>query len=40
MSFSLATWNINSVRLREPLVLKMLAAQPRRPVLAGMQKPG
>ena len=25
MSFSLATWNINSVRLREPLVLKLLA---------------
>ena len=25
MSFTLATWNINSVRLREPLVLKMLA---------------
>ena len=27
MSFTLATWNINSVRLREPLVLKMLAEQ-------------
>jgi exodeoxyribonuclease-3 len=27
MSFSLATWNINSVRLREPLVLKLLAEQ-------------
>ena len=25
MSFTLATWNINSVRLREPLVLQMLA---------------
>jgi len=25
MPFTLATWNINSVRLREPLVLKMLA---------------
>lgn len=25
MSFSLATWNINSVRLREPIVLKLLA---------------
>ena len=25
MSFTLATWNINSVRLREPLVLKLLA---------------
>jgi len=24
MTFSLATWNINSVRLREPLVLKLL----------------
>lgn len=24
MSFTLATWNINSVRLREPLVLKLL----------------
>ncbi len=24
MSFSLATWNINSVRLREPIVLKLL----------------
>ncbi|UWR11151.1 exodeoxyribonuclease III [Sulfitobacter mediterraneus] len=24
MSFSLATWNINSVRLREPLVLRLL----------------
>ncbi|MVO16422.1 exodeoxyribonuclease III [Parasedimentitalea huanghaiensis] len=27
MSFTLATWNINSVRLREPLVLKFLAEQ-------------
>ena len=27
MSFTLATWNINSVRLREPLVLKLLAEQ-------------
>lgn len=27
MSFSLATWNINSVRLREPLVLKLLAEE-------------
>ncbi len=25
MAFTLATWNINSVRLREPLVLKLLA---------------
>ncbi|MEM9968245.1 MAG: exodeoxyribonuclease III [Pseudomonadota bacterium] len=25
MSFTIATWNINSVRLREPLVLRMLA---------------
>ncbi|MDC0737925.1 exodeoxyribonuclease III [Cognatishimia sp. SS12] len=25
MSFTLATWNINSVRLREPIVLKLLA---------------
>ena len=25
MSFTLATWNINSVRLREPIVLKPLA---------------
>ena len=25
MTFSLATWNINSVRLREPIVLKLLA---------------
>jgi len=25
MTFTLATWNINSVRLREPLVLRMLA---------------
>ena len=24
MPFTLATWNINSVRLREPLVLKLL----------------
>ena len=24
MSFKLATWNINSVRLREPIVLKLL----------------
>ena len=24
MSFSLATWNINSVRLRAPLVLRLL----------------
>ncbi|NND18686.1 MAG: exodeoxyribonuclease III, partial [Silicimonas sp.] len=24
MPFSLATWNINSVRLREPIVLKLL----------------
>ena len=27
MSFSLATWNINSVRLREPTVLKFLEEQ-------------
>ncbi len=27
MSFTLATWNINSVRLREPIVLKLLAEQ-------------
>jgi exodeoxyribonuclease-3 len=27
MSFTLATWNINSVRLREPLVLKLLREQ-------------
>ena len=27
MTFSLATWNINSVRLREPLVLKLLRTQ-------------
>ena len=27
MSFTLATWNINSVRLREPLVLKLLAEE-------------
>lgn len=27
MSFSLATWNINSVRLREPIVLKLLQEQ-------------
>ena len=27
MSFTLATWNINSVRLREALVLKLLAEQ-------------
>jgi len=25
MTFTIATWNINSVRLREPLVLKLLA---------------
>ena len=25
MPFTLATWNINSVRLREPIVLKLLA---------------
>ena len=24
MSFTLATWNINSVRLREPIVCKLL----------------
>ena len=24
MSFTLATWNINSVRLREPIVIKLL----------------
>ena len=24
MSFTLATWNINSVRLREPIVLQLL----------------
>ena len=24
MAFTIATWNINSVRLREPLVLKLL----------------
>ena len=27
MPFTLATWNINSVRLREPLVLKLLAEE-------------
>ncbi len=27
MSFTLATWNINSVRLREPIVCKLLAEQ-------------
>ncbi|ANT59760.1 exodeoxyribonuclease III [Salipiger sp. CCB-MM3] len=27
MSFTLATWNINSVRLREPIVLKLLAEE-------------
>ena len=27
MPFTLATWNINSVRLREPIVLKLLAEQ-------------
>lgn len=27
MSFTLATWNINSVRLREPIVLKLLQEQ-------------
>ncbi len=27
MTFTLATWNINSVRLREPLVLKLLAEE-------------
>ncbi|MGB0798295.1 MAG: exodeoxyribonuclease III [Planktomarina sp.] len=27
MSFTLATWNINSVRLREPIVLKLLEEQ-------------
>ena len=27
MSFSLATWNINSVRLREPIVCKLLAEE-------------
>ncbi len=27
MSFSLATWNINSVRLREPIVLKLMQEQ-------------
>ena len=27
MSFTLATWNINSVRLREPLVLKLLSEE-------------
>ena len=27
MSFTLATWNINSVRLREPIVLRLLAEQ-------------
>ena len=27
MSFTLATWNINSVRLREPIVMKLLQEQ-------------
>jgi len=27
MTFTIATWNINSVRLREPLVLRLLAEQ-------------
>lgn len=27
MSFTLATWNINSVRLREPIVCKLLAEE-------------
>jgi len=27
MTFTIATWNINSVRLREPLVLKLLARE-------------
>ncbi|MBS9718009.1 exodeoxyribonuclease III [Pseudohalocynthiibacter aestuariivivens] len=27
MAFTLATWNINSVRLREPIVLKLLAEE-------------
>ncbi len=27
MSFTIATWNINSIRLREPLVLKLLQEQ-------------
>ena len=27
MSFTIATWNINSVRLREPLVLKLLSEE-------------
>ena len=27
MPFTLATWNINSVRLREPIVLKLLTEQ-------------
>jgi exodeoxyribonuclease III len=27
MSFTIATWNINSVRLREPIVLRLLAEQ-------------
>lgn len=27
MSFTLATWNINSVRLREPIVVKLLAEE-------------
>ena len=27
MAFTLATWNINSVRLREPLVMKLLAEE-------------
>ena len=31
MSFTLATWNINSVRLREGLVVKLMAENPLYP---------
>jgi len=40
MSFTLATWNINSVRLREPIVLQLLREEaPRCLVFARVQKP-
>ena len=40
MSFTLATWNINSVRLREELVLQLMRdEQPDVLVPARVQKP-
>ena len=40
MSFTLATWNINSVRLREGLVARLMEEGPGHPVPAGVQEPG